>query len=239
MKKIKKVLILGGSSDIGIEVVKIFLKLDWEVVAHFSRNKKVLEKLKTNNKKLKIIKNDFSKYKNKNFEKLLKEVFSSEYNSFINLIGYTDNKSFYTTNLENIIKTLAINTIIPIIIQKLIIKRMLKNKWGRILNCSGIGVKYGGGKNNFNYSLSQHTREFIPSVFKNWAKENVFINNLRIGVTDTKLHKRIKKNMKERIKLIPINRMATPKEVAIYIVKLTTEENSYITGQTISISGGE
>ena len=146
MKKIKKVLILGGSSDIGIEVVKIFLKLDWEVVAHFSRNKKVLEKLKTKNKKLKIIKNNFYKYKNKNFEKLFKKVFSSEYNSFINLIGYTDNKSFYTTNLENIIKTLAINTIIPIIIQKLIIKRMLKNKWGRILNCSGIGVKYGGGK---------------------------------------------------------------------------------------------
>ena len=45
--------------------------------------------------------------------------------------------------------------------------------------------------------------------------------------------------MKERIKLIPINRMATPKEVAIYIVKLATEENSYMTGQTISISGGE
>ena len=54
MKKIKKVLILGGSSDIGIEVVKIFLKLDWEVVAHFSNNKKVLEKLRINNKKLKI-----------------------------------------------------------------------------------------------------------------------------------------------------------------------------------------
>ncbi len=239
MKKSKKILILGGSSDIGIEVVKIFLKLDWKVYAHFSKNKKILENLRTKNERLKIIKYDFSKYKNKNFEKSLKKKFSNNYSSFINLIGYTDNKSFYTTSLENIIKTLTINTIIPIIIQKLIINRMIRNKWGRILNCSGIGVKYGGGKNNFNYSLSQHTREFIPSVYKNWAEENVLINNMRIGVTDTKLHKRIKKNMNERVKLIPIKRMATPKEIATYIVKLVTEENSYITGQTISVSGGE
>ena len=41
-KKIKKVLILGGSSDIGIEVVKVFLKLQWEVTAHFHKNKKKL-----------------------------------------------------------------------------------------------------------------------------------------------------------------------------------------------------
>ena len=91
----------------------------------------------------------------------------------------------------------------------------------------------------FNYSLSQHSREFIPSVFKSWAKDNIFINNIRIGVTDTKLHKRMKKNMKERVNLIPINRMASPKEIANYIINLTTETNSYMTGQTISVSGGE
>ena len=62
MKKSKKILILGGSSDIGVEVVKIFLKLDWKVYAHFSKNKKILENLRTKNERLKIIKYDFSKY---------------------------------------------------------------------------------------------------------------------------------------------------------------------------------
>jgi NAD(P)-dependent dehydrogenase (short-subunit alcohol dehydrogenase family) len=116
---------------------------------------------------------------------------------------------------------------------------MLKNKWGRILNCSGIGVKFGGGKYNYNYSLSQHCKEFIPSVFKQWAASNVFINNIRIGVTDTKLHKKIKKNMNERVKLIPIKRMASPKEMASYITSISNEKNTYMTGQTISVSGGE
>ena len=45
--------------------------------------------------------------------------------------------------------------------------------------------------------------------------------------------------IKERLKLVPINRMAEPKEIAIYIKNLTTQENSYMTGQTITVSGGE
>ena len=51
----------------------------------------------------------------------------------------------------------------------------------------------------------------------------------------------MKKNLqiKERLKLIPINRMAEPKEIAIYIKNLTTKENSYTTGQTITVAGGE
>ena len=51
--------------------------------------------------------------------------------------------------------------------------------------------------------------------------------------------KRNLKNMKQRLKLIPMNRMAEPKEIALYIVNLTTEKNSYMTGQTLTVSGGE
>ena len=36
----------------------------------------------------------------------------------------------------------------------IVVKKMLSKKWGRILNCSGVGVKFGGGKNTFNYSFS-------------------------------------------------------------------------------------
>ena len=119
---------------------------------------------------------------------------------------------------------------------------MLSQNWGRILNCSSIGVKFGGGINNYNYSLSKHCLEFIPSRYKSWAKKNVFINNLRIGVTNTKIHKKMKRKsstMKKRLKLIPMNRMAEPKEISNYITNLTTDKNSYMTGQTVTVSGGE
>jgi len=239
--KKRHVLILGGSSDIGIEVVKNFLKLKWTVTAHFFKNKKKLKNLKKDSKNLNIIEFNFANYNNLNVEKLVVKKFSGKYDTIINLIGYIDNKSFENTSLNSILKSLTINAILPILIEKMLVKRMLSQKWGRILNCSSIGVKFGGGSNSYNYSLSKHCLEFIPNSYKSWAKRNVFINNLRIGVTNTKIHKRMKNHskIKERLKLIPINRMAEPKEISAYITNLTTDSNSYMTGQTLTASGGE
>ena len=239
--KKKHVLILGGSSDIGIEVIKNFLQLRWEVTAHFSKNKKKLESFKKTTKDLNIVEFDFSKYNKPNLEKMIAKKFNRRYDSIISLVGYVDNKGFENTNLKSILKALVANAILPILIEKIVVKKMLSQEWGRILNCSSIGIKFGGGVNSYNYSLSKHCLEFIPNSYKKWAKKNVFINNLRIGVTNTKIHKRMKKNlkMKERLKLVPINRMAEPKEISNYITNLSTDSNSYMTGQTLTVSGGE
>ena len=240
--KKKNVLILGGSSDIGIEVVKKFLELEWNVTAHFFKNKKKLEKMKNKFKNLNLIKFDFVNNNNMKIEKLILSKFNGKYDSIINLIGYIDNKGFKDTNLKSILRSLTANAILPILIEKILVKKMLSQRWGRILNCSSIGVKFGGGSNSYNYSLSKHCLEFIPSEYKNWAKKNVFINNLRIGVTNTKIHKKMKrksKTMKSRLRLIPMKRMAEPKEISSYITNLTTSSNSYMTGQTLTVSGGE
>ena len=82
--------------------------------------------------------------------------------------------------------------------------------------------------------------EFIPRNYKEWAKNNLLINVLRIGVTNTKIHRKInKKNLKKRISLIPQNRMAETSEIAELICFLLSNKNTYITGQVINISGGE
>jgi len=237
--KNKRVLILGGSSDIGIEVVKDFLNMNWDVTAHYFKNKKKLKKLK--NKKLKLIYANFMKFNEKNTEKIISKKFSKKYDALINLVGYVDNKSFENTNLKSIIKTVKINALIPFLIEKKIVNKMLKQKWGRILNCSSIGVKFGGGKNSYNYGLSKHCLEFIPNRYKDWANKNVLINNIRIGVTRTKIHKRMKKNLqlKHRLKLIPAKRMAKPQEISSYIVNLVLDKNSFMTGETITVAGGE
>ena len=240
--KQKHILILGGSSDIGVEVVKNFLKLKWNVTAHFFKNKKKLKNLKKNNRNLNIIEFNFDGYSDPNIERLIIKKFNGKYDSIINLIGYVDNKGFENTNLSSILRSLTANALLPILIEKMLVKRMLSQKWGRILNCSSIGVKFGGGINSYNYSLSKHCLEFIPSNYKNWAKRNVFINNIRIGVTNTKIHKKMKRKklkMKKRLRFIPINRMAEPKEISTYIVSLVTESNSYMTGQTLTVLGGE
>ena len=239
MNKKKHVLILGGSSDIGVEVVKDFLNLNWNVTAHFNKNSKKLKIIQRKSKNLKLTQFNFANY-NSLTENLIYKKFNKKYDSIINLICYLDSKSFYGTNLKNTLKSLSANALIPIFIERLVVKKMLNQKFGRILNCTSIGIKFGGGTYTYNYALAKHSLEFIPSPFKDWAKKNVLINNLRIGITNTKAHKRTKgKNLTNRIKLIPINRMAEPKEISSCIINLATEKNSYMTGQTISISGGE
>jgi NAD(P)-dependent dehydrogenase (short-subunit alcohol dehydrogenase family) len=151
------------------------------------------------------------------------------------------NKTYQNSDLNSQIESIKINALIPSLILKYILKEMIKNKYGRILNCSSIGVKFGGGLNSYNYSLSKHTSEFIPSYFKKLAEKNILYNNLRIGFTDTKIHKKIKniKEIKKRIRLIPINRSAQKREIADYIYFMVSKKNSFMTNQTVTISGGE
>ena len=117
---------------------------------------------------------------------------------------------------------------------------MLERGWGRIVNLSSIGVKFGGGSKTFCYSLSKHALEFFPHDHKTWAARNILINTLRVGVTDTRIHKvDPEKDMNQRISMIPMARMATPDEIANVVCWLGSDQNSYMTGQVITASGGE
>ena len=80
----------------------------------------------------------------------------------------------------------------------------------------------------------------MPAIYKKWAKSNVFINCIRLGVFNTKIHKRIKnKNINKRINLIPIKRMGKSYELIPLINYIISEENSFLTGEVINFSGGE
>ena len=137
-------------------------------------------------------------------------------------------------------KCIQINTLVPILIQKNLINNMITKKFGRILHISSIGVKYGGGKNTFNYSFSKSALEFIPSHIKNLTKYNLLTNVLRVGFVKTKLTKKVKnKNFNLRIKLIPIGRSAHKKEISDMIYFLASEKNTYISNEKITIAGGE
>ena len=127
----KHILVLGGSSDIGFEVIKNLLSLDYKVSAHYFKNNNNLLKLRNNN--LSLIKLDFTNFNNSKIDKIIKSKFNGKYDSIINLVGYIDNKSFQSTNLKSIIKSITSNAIIPILIQRNAIKHMLSKNWGRIL----------------------------------------------------------------------------------------------------------
>ena len=235
----KNVLILGGSSSIGLASIKIFLSNNWEVHAHFNSNNNGLKKLKLNNEKmLHLYKCNFTK--ESEIKKFINKISKKKICSIVNLIGYIDNINYQNSNLKSLIKSLAINAIIPIMIEKKLLPYMIKIKFGRILNASSIGVKYGGSEFTYNYSFAKHALEYIPSYLRKLTSKNILTNILRIGFVKSKVHSMIKgKNIKKRISLIPMKRQAVPNEIAKTVYNLSSEHNTYIGNEVVTISGGE
>ena len=119
----KHLLILGGTSDIGIELAKYFLQKNWQVTIHGYSNLNKIKKIYKNN--FNYIELDFSKVKD---DKILKDKFKDNFNSVINLVGYIDNQDFDTFNINETIKTFKINTVIPMKIISILLKNMTKKK---------------------------------------------------------------------------------------------------------------
>ena len=228
----KKVLILGGSSDIGIKVIeKLIEDKNLLLSIHYNR---FPPKLKFK-KKINFIKKNLFDVNEKNINK----IFENDYDIIINLVGYVSDQSFFNFSLKEVNKTISINSIIPYLIIRNSLKNMIKKNFGRIVNTSSVGIKFGGGKKTFAYSISKYLNEFIPSDIRELSSKNIFYNTLRIGVTNTKFHKKIKsKSLKNRVKLIPANKLASVDDVSNYIIYLI-RNNNFITNEIVCITGGD
>ena len=151
-----------------INLIKKYIKEGWRVICHYNKSSNKINKLK------KTYKNQLVSFK-ANFEsehsikKLTSFIKNKNIKSLINLVGYLDNVSYKKTSIKSLTKSLTINSLVPLIIQKNLTGSMVK-KFGRIVHASSIGVKYGGSEFTFNYSYSKHALEYISSYVKNLAK---------------------------------------------------------------------
>jgi len=235
----KNILITGASSDIGLAVILKFLEQNWKVTAHLNKNIKIKKKFR-NYTNIDFLKVDFSS--GSNIEKFIarRKNFLKKFDVYINLTGLNKTKNFSKINSKDLYEHISVNYLSGLFIAREIISSTIKKKWGRILLTSSIGTKFGGGDKTFSYSISKYLNEFIPRFFKFAARHNVLSNCLRIGVTDTKIHKKVpNKNMKKRIQLIPTKKIAKPEDIAEYIYFLCSEKNNQITNKILDISGGE
>jgi len=236
----KSALVTGANSGIGFATVQLFLKNGYKVFAHYNSNKKNLELIDNNN--LSLLQADFKNTleTKKLFNNIIKEI--PQIDVLVNNAGLyisVDDFDYLSTSIFD--DTINVNLKAPFILSKKYIKLMRKYNRGRIINISSIGVKYGGSPNSMPYTLSKSALETMTKSFaKEGAKYNILVNALRVGVTDTDIHNSAKsKNMQNRIDMIPLKRMAEPKEIAEYILFLASQKSNFTTGSIITIAGGE
>ena len=117
---------------------------------------------------------------------------------------------------------------------------MIKNGWGRIVNIASIGGQW-GGRNQIHYAASKAGLiKLTLSLAKLYSKKGITTNAVSPGLVKTDLvaNELNTSAGKNKVKQIPIGRIAGTNEIADIVNFLCSDQASYITGQTINANGG-
>ena len=236
--KNKNILITGASGGIGNELVKKFVSLGANVLGTGTKTDK-LDALKKKHPKIKVKKFDILDHSR--IEEFIDNV-TLELGGLDVLINNAG------TNMDNISlrmkdeewkKIIDINLTSTFLLSKNSIKKMLKNKFGRIVNITSI-VGHTGNLGQANYSASKAgVIGMSKSLAIEYAKKNITINCVSPGFIQSDMTM----NIAEKVKLyltsrIPMGRLGTGEDVSNCVAFLSSSEASYITGETIHVNGG-
>ncbi|MCY4224433.1 MAG: 3-oxoacyl-[acyl-carrier-protein] reductase [Bacteroidetes bacterium] len=118
-------------------------------------------------------------------------------------------------------------------------RAMARQRFGRIINISSV-IADSGNFGQANYAASKSGMVGLSkSLAKELATRGVTVNVIAPGYVETDMTDAIHEKIKEKIiKSIPVQRTATPDEIASSVLFLASKEASYITGQILGVDGG-
>ena len=234
----KKILITGATGGIGKSLVKKFVELNGNVLATGTKNEK-LDLLKKEFPNINILKFDISEHSK--IEEFIENVCSqlSGLDILVNNAGINKDNLSLRMKDEEWKKVIDINLGSTFLLCKYAVKKMLKNKYGRIVNITSI-VGHTGNLGQANYAASKAgIIGMTKSLAIEYAKKNITVNCVSPGFIDTEMTKSIA----EKVKLfltsrIPMGRLGSGEDVSNCVAFLSSDSASYVTGETLHVNGG-
>ena len=236
--KNKKILVTGATGGIGGSLVQKFISLNGNVLGTGTKVEK-LNLIKKQNPSIKIHKFDISNHSK--IEEFIETV-SNELGGLdilINNAGVNvDNLSLRMKD-EEWKKVIDINLTSTFLLSKYAIKKMLKNKFGRIVNITSI-VAHSGNLGQSNYSASKAgIIGMSKSLAIEYAKKNITINCVSPGFIVSEMTENLPDKVKEYLtSRIPMARLGNGEDVSNCAAFLSSDSSSYVTGETIHVNGG-
>ena len=237
--KNKNIIVTGASGGIGNSIVRKLYENGANILASGTRNER-LEELKKEFEKINILKFDISQSEKieEFIENATKEL-GGGLDCIVNNAGITQDNLAIRMSLEEWKKVIDINLTSTFLMTKFAIKKMLKNKSGKIINITSV-VGHTGNLGQANYTASKAgIVAMSKSLATEYAKKNININCISPGFIKTAMTDKIDEKFKEVIvSKIPSARLGEPEDIANAVLFLASDQSDYINGETIHVNGG-
>ena len=237
--KNKNIILTGATGGIGNSIIKKLNELEVNILATGTKIEK-LEKLKKDFNNVKILKFDISQSdKIETFIENATNEFEGRLDCIINNAGITNDNLAIRMNLDEWKKVIDVNLTSTFLMSKFAIKKMLKNKKGKIINITSV-VGHTGNLGQANYTASKAgIVAMSKSLAIEYAKKNININCISPGFIKTAMTDNIEEKFKELIiSKIPSARLGDPKDIANAVIFLASNHSDYINGETLHVNGG-
>jgi len=235
----KNIIVTGASGGIGNSIIKKLSDAGANILASGTRIEK-LEELKKNFEGIKILKFDISQSdKIEEFIENATNELGGSLDSIINNAGITQDNLAIRMSLDEWQKVININLTSTFLMSKFAIKKMLKNKSGKIVNITSV-VGHTGNLGQANYTASKAgIVAMSKSLAIEYAKKNININCISPGFIKTAMTDKIDDKFKESIiSKIPSARLGNPDDIANAVLFLSSDQSDYINGETLHVNGG-
>ncbi len=174
---------------------------------------------------------------NSTVEKIIADL--NKIDVLVNNAGITNDKLLLRMTSEDWERVIKINLTGTFLVTKAVMKHMIKQRYGRIINMASI-IGLIGNFGQANYAASKAgVIAFTKSCAKELASRNITVNAIAPGFIETSMTQALSEDIKQNYKkLIPMGRFGQPEDVALLALYLASDQSSYVTGQVICIDGG-
>ena len=235
----QNIIITGASGGIGNSIVEKLSFNGANILASGTRIEK-LDKLKEKFSDIKILKFDISQTdKIEQFIENASNELGGTIDCIINNAGVTQDNLAIRMSLDESKKVIDINLTSTFLMSKFAIKKMLKNKKGKVINITSV-VVHTGNLGQVNYTASKAgIVAMSKSLAIEYAKKNININCISPGFIKTAMTDKIDEKHKEMIiSKIPSARLGEPADIANAVIFLASNQSDYINGETLHVNGG-